>query len=302
MLDVVGHPAECGLELLNALFVGHAVSIRIDRLMSRGIVLLMQLERVIYAIENPVGDVYFGQTARLSDRIREHFSSTKNRALKESINTFGVEWHSVYVVKSLPAGIENVEVDAEEASYITAAWSMGIRTMNVRPGGSTSTIDEESRNRLIGVPRPESVRRKISEAKRGRRLTQLHRKRLSESRVGKPRSASVRKMLIQLNKSRVWTAESRAKLALKATGRPVSNETRKLLSLQRTGVRKTEEVRNKLAALNRSRVLSLESQERKRRKLIGFTPSRETRMKMSLARRMNHLERLVLEMVSEIAP
>ena len=153
---------------------------------------------VIYKITNPSGKVYIGQTWNWS--IRENFYRTLNcktqTGIYNSLLKYGYDLHIVEIICELPKDISQKVLDRYELIYWEFYKDCNIKLLNCREPGRGGKFSEESKL-------------KLSEALKGRKLSEEHRKKVTEK-----------------NKSE----EEREKRRNTLKGHIVSEETRKKIS------------------------------------------------------------------------
>ena len=91
-------------------------------------------------------------------------------------------------------------------------------------------IEDHMREHKKGKVLTEEHRRKLSESQKGRVFSAEHRKKLSESQKGHLVSDETRKKLSEANKGKVLTEEHKRKMSESLKGHLVSDETRRKLS------------------------------------------------------------------------
>ena len=138
----------------------------------------------------------------------------------------------------------------------------------------------------------EETKRKLSELNKGKpgywkgkKLPDSARQKLREARLGKPRSAeSITKQSNSL-KGRKFTEEHKRKISAANKGQIVTEEQRRKQSVAMTG-RKTgprpEEVRKKISQSHKGKIFSPEHCQHIRESKVGLVVTDETREKMSL--------------------
>lgn len=153
---------------------------------------------VIYKITSPSGKVYIGQTWNWS--IREAFYRTVNcksqTKLYNSLLKYGYSSHLVEIICKLPNDISQEVLDRYELIYWEFYKDCNIKLLNCREPGKGGRFSEESKQ-------------KLSKSLKGRKLSEEHRKKVTEA-----------------NKSE----EEREKRRIALKGHNVSEETRKKIS------------------------------------------------------------------------
>jgi hypothetical protein len=101
----------------------------------------------IYAIVNPVGEIYIGYSKQLRDRVKKHktWVAPELTLLAKSMFKHGRKNHKFYLVKELDEN-DSVGVFAEmEKFYIEKYRSEGYALLNSNNGGSVS---EKGKSRI----------------------------------------------------------------------------------------------------------------------------------------------------------
>ena len=153
---------------------------------------------VIYKITNPSGKVYIGQTWNWS--IRQAFYRTSNCktqiGIYNSLLKYGFENHDFKIICELPEDVEQKTLDSYEKIYWQFYKDCNILTLNCREPGRGGRFSEESKL-------------KLSKSLTGRKLSEEHRKNVTET-----------------NKSN----EERLKRSIALKGHSVSEETKRKIS------------------------------------------------------------------------
>lgn len=153
---------------------------------------------VIYKISNPSGKVYIGQTWNWSSR--ENFYRTANCktqiGIYNSILKYGYGAHKIEIICELPKDISQKDLDNYEVIYWQFYKECNIKLLNCREPGRGGKFSEETK-------------KKLSNSLKGRKLSEKHRRKITE-----------------VNQSEVEREKRR--IALK--GHIVSEETRKKIS------------------------------------------------------------------------
>lgn len=170
----------------------------------------------IYKITSPSGKIYIGQAINARRRFLDYKSklARSQPGLNNSIKKYGWDKHVFEIINHLPPDVTQEVLNAYECFYMDAYRSCGIKLLNVKEGGSNGRNSDESikkandkwkewyrqnpdgcreaveksANERRGKPLSQEHRKKMSEAGKGRVVTDEHRRNLSLSLRGKPRN------------------------------------------------------------------------------------------------------------------
>lgn len=138
---------------------------------------------VIYVITNTVnGKQYVGQTrCGLAERWRKHWRRAESgrgacRAIAAAIRKYGKDAFTIEAIRVLPCDASQGCIDSAERDAIRERGTLSPGGYNLEDGGKA------------GRPSAETLARR-SAALKGRRLSQEHRKRLSEAQRGRKRTS-----------------------------------------------------------------------------------------------------------------
>lgn len=229
------------------------------------------MDRGVYEIRNQTnGNRYVGSSATIQQRWGNHLKTLRRDAhynchLQAAFNKYG---ESAFTFAMLEHVEDSSRLIAREQHYLeTLNPEYNMCPTAGSPLGYRHT-EEARRNMGVAhslVPRTAEWRRKISEALKGRRFSEEHRKHLSEALTG----------------------------VLK--GRPKSEEHRRKMSEAHKGKRQSEEHRRKNSEGHKGKCHSEESKRKISEALSGECnpnygkhPSAETRARMSLAQKARH--------------
>jgi group I intron endonuclease len=155
----------------------------------------------IYKVTNVVtGKSYIGQTTTsIRRRWQGHCSKTTNSVLHKAIKKYGKE---AFQVEMLDAGVDKWDLDQLEIHYIKTLNTMSPRGYNLKEGGASGKLSEESLKKMA-----ESLKGKPSWNKgkktgkpswnKGKKASEEARKNQSLAHLGKP--ASNRRPIIDSN-------------------------------------------------------------------------------------------------------
>lgn len=175
---------------------------------------------VIYKITNPNRKVYIGQSWNYIKRVEVYRNSrcSMQPSIYNSIKKYGWDTHTIEIICILPDDINQEVLNRYETIYHQQYVDCGILTMNIRATGSTGRLN------------PDSIE-KIKNSKKGRKLTEEHKRKISEAGKGRKMSDKTKSALLKANIGRPWSEDQRSKLE----GRKFSEEHKSKLSLAKRG-------------------------------------------------------------------
>ena len=160
-----------------------------------------KIDGIIYKITNNInGKTYIGLSKTNDDRRwREHISDSKF-PIDKAIKKYGKENFTYEVIDTATTCYELAAKEREWIEQVKPDY-------NIRPGGYLlyrAHRSEESRARMREAakhrpPVSEETRRKMSVARKGRRLSPEHAAKLRQSNIGRPMSEKCRQRLYEAN-------------------------------------------------------------------------------------------------------
>lgn len=170
----------------------------------------------LYKIINNNGEVYIGCTQNLERRVRQYKQMgdtlKKQKRLYESLLKYGFEQHDIQVIENFQG--DQLEAESKEIFWIRTYMSNynkwpEVNGLNLTDGGKGAF----GHKGLIGIKRSKEFRDKLSEIKKDVKLSEYHKRRLSESHLGQINS-NRRAICMVDNKGKVlFEYESIAKAA-----------------------------------------------------------------------------------------
>lgn len=148
----------------------------------------------IYCIENTIDKKrYIGKSVNIPKRWREHKSLLRkgchhNRHLQSAWNLYGEKAFNFKVLEYA----EPKKLDELEITYISEYKAFGEKGYNFTMGGNGG---------LLGMPKTEETRRKISEANKGRRHTPEEKEQVSKALKGRKLTEEHRQKISEANKT-----------------------------------------------------------------------------------------------------
>ena len=187
----------------------------------------------VYKITNTINNKsYIGISIHEpeKDRIRKHLSGQGNRIIERAVKKYGKD---AFTYEILEANVFDEFLPDLEVAYIANYNTVVPHGYNLTYGGQGG-----------GSPSAEA-RRKMSEARRGKKLSEEHRRKISESGKGKkrkpykrkPHSEKTRRKMSETHKrkNKTISPEHRRKISEANRGRKFSPEIRRKLSESRKG-------------------------------------------------------------------
>ena len=203
----------------------------------------------IYMITNTEnGKAYIGKTAYdVKVRcVKFHLGGHGSQLVKQAVDKYGKDTFAIEILHDgiIPEFLDTLEIEAI-AKHNTVA-----------PNGYNLTLGGDG-----GTPSPE-IRQKISEAKKGRKVSLESRRKMSESKKGKKLSAEHCQKISQSNKGKTFSEEARQKISKARKGKPLSLEHRRKLSEARKGRKLSEEHRRNISKSSKGRKHTPESRKK----------------------------------------
>jgi len=229
----------------------------------------------VYLVRNiQNGKVYVGQTIRtIDERWKIHIRDARRGStlyFHSAIRKYGAESFSIerlQICRSLE------QLNKAEKKFIEKNESC-----NPRFGYNHRTGGENSMPTL-------SARQRMSEAHRGKRLSDDHRQQQSEGRKGHSTSAETRSKISLALRGHGCSVATRNRISASNTGRPLSEGHKKKLSKLGIGHEVSEETRRKLSVVLTGRKRSAEHGQHLSEALRGRKLSVEHRQRISDALR-----------------
>lgn len=128
----------------------------------------------IYKLTSPSGKVYIGQSWNVERRkyIYSVGHCKAQRHLYNSLMKYGFERHRFEVIRKFTQDVEQSTLDYYEQFYMDMHTGQGVVLLNLRGGGSTGKLSEETKERIrianTGFNPTDATRRKLSEWQTGR--------------------------------------------------------------------------------------------------------------------------------------
>jgi group I intron endonuclease len=228
-----------------------------------------RIESGIYWIRCLIDNrVYVGSTINFSSRWSQHRSALnlnkhKNYRLQRVWNECGEEAF-VFEVMGYVCDLSLLGVLEDEhiVRYQAADPRFGFNSL------------------LAGRRYPEEIRRKLSEAKRGKLLSEEHRKKLSEAHRGMKHTDEARRKISESNRSRVYGEETLRRMSESQRGKKLSEEHKQKLREAGLNKKLSEEHKKKLRESRRGKPLSEEHKKKLSEARKGKKVSEETHRRM----------------------
>ena len=208
----------------------------------------------VYCIRNLVNNKrYIGSSKNIEKRWKSHKRRLNN---KTHCNLYlQREWDKY--------GSENFEFAILEECSISSLYKLEdhyvklMKSLNRKKGYNLVKVLEPPTR---GTRLSEEHRKKLSEAHKGYKPTEEQRRKMSESNIGKHKvSEEHRRKLSEANKGKVVSEETRRKLSIANTGHIKTEETRRKLREARIGKKASEETKKRMSEAQRGRKHSEET-------------------------------------------
>jgi group I intron endonuclease len=154
----------------------------------------------IYKMTSPSNKIYIGQTRNLIKRKSYYRTLNRNTqpAIYNSLQKYGFENHNFEIIETLPEDSSQDLLNEREIYYINYYKNNGYIMLNIKEGGSSGKLPEESIEKIrlanTGRKHSEETKRKHSEnAKRlglkppsnkGKHMSEKTKQKMSESAMG----------------------------------------------------------------------------------------------------------------------
>ena len=192
----------------------------------------------IYKITNTVnGKSYIGQTINKPEyRINNHFNLNDKGcvAIHNAIRKYG---RDAFTLEILHEALD-IFLDDLEIAEINKHNTLAPNGYNIEGGGNANKVLSDQ------------TRQKMSESRKGRKVTLETRKKLSEANRGKKHTLETRKKLSEAHKGKTLSLEHRQKLSEAHKGKTLSFEHRQKMSEAHKGRTLSPEHRQKLSEAN----------------------------------------------------
>lgn len=148
----------------------------------------------IYKITSPSGKIYIGQSWNVILRWNTHGNNTRTSKLFSSFKKYGKKNHKFEMVHYLPKDVSQVTMNDYEQLYIDLYKDCGLELLNLKDAGSRGRMSFESRQKMSlsrkGRIVSEETRKKISIAHMGKKKpkTPEHIEKVRMANMGKKRS------------------------------------------------------------------------------------------------------------------
>lgn len=213
----------------------------------------------IYKITSPTNKIYIGQSNNIESRFIDYkYLDCKNQPkVYNSLKKYGSNNHQFNVIHELPEDISQEVMNNYEILYMTQYRECGIELMNIKEGGSRGKHSKETRskisNALKGKPLSDEHKQKLSDAKKGNKnrlgskLSESHIEKMRQSHLGKPLSDEHKKKMSDSLKNRKHSEETLNKISNANKGKKRSEESKLKMSLAKIGKKLSEETKKKMS-------------------------------------------------------
>lgn len=195
----------------------------------------------IYKITSPSGKIYIGQSVNIEKRIQEYKKRLGERQpkLNRSFLKYGFEEHKIETICECLIS----ELNEKERYYqdlFSCVGKSGLNCVLTKSSDRSGYVSEETRKKMSGKSRPDSVKIKISKSHKGkkhtletklkiaensRNISEETRQKYRDSHIGHTHTLESRKKISEAGKGRVFSEESRMKIVLSHGKRVLNKET-----------------------------------------------------------------------------
>lgn len=251
--------------------------------------------RYIYkSTNNASGKSYVGQTNDVDRRQEEHIADAMHGSdchFHRAIRKYGKESFTWTLIEECEDHLSN-----EREAFWIDHFGTFVDGYNMTTGGDSSfertviSVDTRrkmseshmgERNHNFGVPKSEETKRKMSEAQKGRKLTEEQRRKNREARLGRKHSS-----------------ETRVKMSEARRGHIVTEETKRKISEGNKGKKMSQASCEKMSAVKKGKTPPLAVREAVSRALKGRPRSDETKRKISEGHRRRRESPVAPEVVA----
>ncbi len=165
----------------------------------------------IYAYENKInGKIYIGQTLNLINRNRSHCNKTMH--IDNAIKKYGRNNFDLWTIKMVDT-ID--EANQEEIFWIAEMKNQLGNNMvyNKSNGGYGIGMHSEENKSKMRQPKSKEHKTKLSEANKGKKLTEDHKKKISIVRIGKKFSIESKQKMSNSHIGKTKSEETKAKMS-----------------------------------------------------------------------------------------
>lgn len=245
----------------------------------------------IYKIENIVnGKVYIGQSVDIEARWAVHKSTAlkSQQPLYRAMRKYGLD---NFVFSVLEETAPDILTEAE-GRHMAEHRERG-QLYNLAPAaGSTLGFrhSAESKEKMAasrrGIPLPDNVRAKLSEAQKASEATAAHCREMAAAKRGVPHTAEHRARIGAKSRGRPMTEDAKAKLSAAHRGKKMAQETKAKISASLVGNQRT--LGRKLSEEHKAKVsASLAGNTRR----LGIKHTPESRAAMTAGQKRRWAER-----------
>lgn len=183
---------------------------------------------IIYKITNNINNkCYIGQTTKpLKTRWREHQLAKKQQAIHHAIQKYGVE---NFKIEEIATARNQEELNMFEFELINKHNTMAPNGYNLRAGGMQCGISDETRQKKIEWYKTHK------NPQLGKKLTDKHKRLISESNKGHFVSEETRQKISLKQKGRIITQEHKDIVSRSNKTRKITDETRLRLKISHIG-------------------------------------------------------------------
>lgn len=152
----------------------------------------------IYKIISPSGSIYIGQSWKVETRLKKYRCSLAKGQprLYNSFKKHGIDNHLFTIEAEFDQTVSQIELDKQETFFWNKYKDLGCEMLNVREPGNGGKMSEESKVKIsiankgkrhpsLYLPKSEESKKRMSESKKGIKLSKEHCKKISIRNLGR---------------------------------------------------------------------------------------------------------------------
>lgn len=108
----------------------------------------VEIKAGIYAVTNPLGEIYVGSSKKVYKRWIRHREANRKLKFHDSLRKYGWREHKWEIVEEHPLEVTEAELIVREQFYIDKFKAEGKVMLNVKDAGSSGKFPEESKRKM----------------------------------------------------------------------------------------------------------------------------------------------------------
>lgn len=160
----------------------------------------------IYKITSPTDKIYIGQSWNIVKRWKQHKKGSQNLRVRRSITKHGVDAHLFEVAHELPIDVSPDILNTYEQFYMDQYRQCGFELLNLKEAGKTGRMTDDVKRQMSisgkGKVLSEITRRRISEARIGIKFSDSHLAKMRIVRIGTKHTEEAKRKISEGNKGK----------------------------------------------------------------------------------------------------